>query len=84
LTYRLLIYIELEMKQELLKEVKIRQLKYFEHIKRHDSLLKNILEGRVEGKRARGRQFYKWENNIKQWTGNSLTECTNGTRDTER
>jgi hypothetical protein len=28
-----------------LKEVKTRQLKYFGHIKRHDSLLKNLLEG---------------------------------------
>jgi hypothetical protein len=47
---------KLGMKQELLKEVKIRQLKYFGHIKkRHDSMLKTILEGRVEGKRARGK-----------------------------
>jgi nitrous oxidase accessory protein NosD len=52
--------------------------------KRYDSLLKNILEGRVEGKRARGRQRYIWENNIKRWTGNSLTECTNGTRGRQR
>ena len=75
---------KLGMKQDLLKEVKTRQLKYFGHIKRHDSLLKNLLEGRVEGKRARGRQRYIWENNIKRWTGNSLTECTNGTRDRQR
>jgi hypothetical protein len=72
---------KLGMKQNFLKEVKTRQLKYFGHIKRHDYLLKNILEGRVGGKRARGRQRYIWENNIKQWIGNSLTECTNGTRD---
>jgi hypothetical protein len=38
---------KLGIKQELLKEVKTRQLKYLGHIKRHDSLLKNILEGRV-------------------------------------
>jgi hypothetical protein len=56
--------------------VKIHQLKYFRHLKRHDSLLKNILEGRVEGKRARGRQRYIWENNIKQWTENSLSVPT--------
>jgi hypothetical protein len=74
----------LGMKQDLLKEVKTRQLKYFGHLKRHDSLLKNILEGRVEGKRARGGQRYMWENNIKRWTGNSMTECTNGTRDRQR
>jgi hypothetical protein len=62
---------KLGMKQELLKESKTRQLKHFGHIKRHDSPLKNILEGRVEGKRARGRQHYIWENNIRRWTGNS-------------
>jgi hypothetical protein len=74
------------MKQDLLKEVKTRQLKYFGHIKRHDSLLKKILGGRVEGKRARGRQRYIWENNIKRWTRNSLTltKCTNGKRDRQR
>jgi hypothetical protein len=75
---------KLGMKQDLLKEVKTRQLKYFGQIKRHYSLLKNLLEVRVEGKRARGRQRYIWENNIKRWTGNSLTECTNGTRDRQR
>jgi hypothetical protein len=50
------------MKQDSLKGVTISQLKYFGHIKRHDSLLKNILEGRVEGKRAKGRQHYIREN----------------------
>ena len=44
---------KLGMKQDLLNEVKTRQLKYFGHIKRHDSLLKNILEGRVEGKHSK-------------------------------
>jgi hypothetical protein len=53
------------MKPDLLKKVKTGQLKYFGLIKRHDSLLKNILEGGVEGKLARGRQRYIWENNIK-------------------
>jgi hypothetical protein len=53
-------------------------------MKGHDSLLKNILEGTVEGKHARGRQRYMWENNIKRLTGNSLTECTNDTRDRQR
>jgi hypothetical protein len=75
---------KLGMKQKLLEEVKTRQLKYFGHSKRHYSLLKNILEGREDGKRARGRQRYIWENNIKRWTGNSLTECTNGTRHRQR
>jgi hypothetical protein len=72
------------LKPDLLQEVKSRQMKYFRHLKRHDSLPKTILEGRVEGKRARGRQRYIWENNIKRWTRNSLSECTNGTKDRQR
>jgi hypothetical protein len=75
---------KLGIKQDLLKEVKTRQLKYFGHIQIYNFLLNNILEGRVEGKRARGSHHYIWENSIKRWTGNSLTECTNNTRDRQR
>src|SRR5579871_2637964 len=57
-----------------------RQIKYFGHIKRHDSLLKTLLEGLVEGRRDRGRQRYKWERNIKRWTGYSMSECTTQAR----
>jgi hypothetical protein len=39
----------------LLKEIKTRKLKYFEHIKRHNGLGKIILEGVVPGSRGRGR-----------------------------
>ena len=49
--------------------------KYFGHVlKRHNCIQKSLFEGRVEGKRARGRrQRRKWEeNNIKQWTNRSL------------
>ena len=75
------VLITLNMKKELLREIKIRQIKYFGHIKRHDTLLKTLLEGKIEGKRARGRQRYKWESNITRWTGYSLAECTTKTRD---
>ena len=63
------------MKRELMKEIKKRQVKYFGHVKRN-TLIKTILEGKAEGQRARGRQRYKWEDNIKRWTNSSLTECT--------
>jgi hypothetical protein len=45
------------MKQELLKKMKTFQLKSIGYIKRHDSLLKTILESRVEGKRTSGKEF---------------------------
>ena len=72
---------KLGKKRELMKEIKKRQVKYFGHVKRHDTLIKTILEDNVEGKRARGRQRYKWEDNIKRWMNISLTEYTVRVRD---
>ena len=72
---------QLGVKKELLKELLVIQIKYFGNIKRHDTLLKTILEGKAEGKRARGGQRYKWEGNIKRWTGYRLSECTIKSRD---
>jgi hypothetical protein len=37
-----------------------RQLKLFEHLKRHNILLKDILEGKIKSKRSRGRKRIKW------------------------
>ena len=62
-------------------DIKIKQIKYFGHIKRHDTLLKFLLEGRVKGRRAKGRQRYNWVGNIKRWTGYSMSVCTTKARD---
>ncbi|GFR88354.1 endonuclease-reverse transcriptase [Elysia marginata] len=40
---------------ELLKTIKTRQLAYYGHIRRHQSLQKSIMEGKINGKRQRGR-----------------------------
>ena len=60
----------------LLKTIQSRKLKYFGHIKRHHTICKEILEGKIEGKRARGRQRRTWLDNIKDWTNLSVQECT--------
>ena len=39
----------------LIKTCKERQKKWVGHILRHDGLLKDVIEGRLEGKRPRGR-----------------------------
>ena len=36
---------------------------------RSSGLAKTILQGTVQGRRQRGRQRKRWENNIKEWTG---------------
>ncbi|GFR58543.1 endonuclease-reverse transcriptase [Elysia marginata] len=42
--------------RELVNTIKTRKIKYFGHIKRHASFLKDVLEGKIEGSRPRGRQ----------------------------
>ena len=38
-----------------MSKIKKLKLNYFEHLKRHDSLERDVLEGMAEGKRGRGR-----------------------------
>lgn len=56
-------------------------MKYFCHIR-----MKSILEGKIGGKRARGRLRHKWDNNInvKGWTNSSLSEFTTRAGDSVR
>ena len=54
---------------ELLTLVKKRKLKWLGHVSRSSGLAKTILQGTVKGKRKRGRQRKRWEDNIKEWTG---------------
>ena len=73
----------MKTKPELLDKIRSRKLKYFGHIKRHSSICKTILEGAVEGKRARGRQRATWTDNIREWTSLSLYQCTRKTSNRE-
>ena len=52
---------------ELLILVKKRKLRWFGHVSRSSGLAKTILQGTVKGKRKRGRQKKRWEDNIKEW-----------------
>ena len=68
---------ELGVKRQLLGELVKRKLTYFGHIIRGSgsSLTLQIIEGKVEGKRKRGRQKKQWFDNIREWTGLSLVEA---------
>ena len=61
---------------ELLTLVKKRKLRWFGHVSRSSGLAKTILQGTVKGKRKRGRQKKRWEDNIKEWTGMDLASST--------
>ena len=60
----------------LLTLVKKRKLRWFGHVSRSSYVAKTILQGKVKGKRKRGRQKKGWEDNIKEWTGMDLASST--------
>lgn len=43
-------------KRSLLQTLENRRTEMFGHLTRHDSSLRSIMEGKIEGKRAKGRQ----------------------------
>ena len=56
---------------ELLTLVKKRKLRWFGHVSRSSGLVKTIIQDTFKGKRERGRQKKRWEDNIKsgqEWT----------------
>ena len=59
----------------LLKHFKKQKLSYFGHVKRHDTLEKAILEGKVEGKRKRGKPRRRWADDIKEWLKMSVVQA---------
>ena len=50
--------------EDLLTTVKRRKLKWYGHVTGSTGLAKAILQGTVQGKRKRGRQRKRWEDNI--------------------
>jgi hypothetical protein len=58
--------------EQFLSVIKSRQLAWYEHITRHDSLSNTILQETINGSRKRGGQRKTWIDNIKEWTGLSV------------
>ena len=55
--------------EDLLTIVKGRKLQWYGHVARSSGLAKTILQGTVKGRRRRGMQRKRWEDNIREWTG---------------
>ena len=54
--------------------IKEQKLKYFDHLKRSESLGIPILGGKVDGKRERGRPRRQWDKDIRDVFQHVLTE----------
>ena len=70
-----------ETERKLINKIKNRKMSFFGHVKRHDSIIKQIVEGKMNGKRGRGRPRATWADNIKQWTNSSIKDCTKMAKD---
>ena len=51
------------------------KLSYFGHVKRHDTIEKTVLEGKLEGKRSRGKPRRGWADDISHWLGMSIASA---------
>ena len=69
---------------ELLTLVKKRKLRWSGHVSRSSGLAKTILQGTVKGKRKRGRQKKRWEDNIKEWIGMDFASSTRAAENRSR
>ena len=59
-------------KEKLLGMLKRRKLKLFGHMARHNSLQKTVMEGRVSGRRGKGRPRRRWEDGVKGMLNSSM------------
>lgn len=67
---------ELQINVRLSTIVRQRILKFFGHVSRRkdDNLEKLMIQGKIEGKRPRGRSPKRWMDQMKHFTGNSLQD----------
>ena len=73
---------QIKTERSLLNTIRKRQLTYYGHINRADnSLEKLIMQGKIEGKRGRGRPATKWFDNIKTMTTRSVYQLNKDTKD---
>ena len=77
---------EAGVERHLLKAVKQRKLSYFGHVMRKtgDCLEKEMIQGTMPGTRRRGRPRTAWMDNIRKWTGLSMTQLMARTGDRDR
>ena len=73
--------VEKSLTKNLERKKKETKLRWFGHVSRFSGLAKTILQGTVKGKRKRGRQKKRWEDNIKEWTGMDFASSTRAAED---
>ena len=63
---------------------KLLILQYFGHLIRRNNIHRVLLEGKINGKRERGRPGASWANNIIKWTGFNYSDTMRTEQDRHR
>ena len=61
----------LSTEKQLLSNIVKRKFQCFGHLIRKNELQRQLLEGKINGKRSRGSPRITWMDNLKKWTGKS-------------
>ena len=80
--YKQFLKIQLSLRRYI-TTVKKRKLRWFGHMIRSSGLCKKIVQDTVPGKRKRGRQKKRWEDNIREWTGLDFNSSQRAAEDPE-
>ncbi|GFR94337.1 endonuclease-reverse transcriptase [Elysia marginata] len=59
---------------ELLLTIQRKKMKYYGHLRRHDSIQKRIRHGKIDGRRGRGRRRQTWLGNIQETSQMKMCE----------
>ena len=70
--------------KQFLSNIVKRKCQYFGHLIRQNELQRQLLEGKINGKRSRGRPRITWMDNIQKWTGKSYGNLIRIAEDRER
>lgn len=77
---------ELNIKRELLQSITKKKLIFLGHVCRNKkcTLMKDVIQGKMEGKRGRGRPRESYMGNIRKWTGMNNREIFNTLEDRQK
>ena len=70
--------------EDLLAIVKRRKLQWYGHVSHSSGLAKTILQGTVKGRRRKGRQRKRWEDDLREWTGLEFAKSQRAVKNREK
>ena len=74
----------LSTEKQLLSNMVKRKYQFFGHQIRQNELQRQLLEGKINGKRSRGRPRITWMDNLKKWNGKSYENLIRIAEDREK